>query len=243
MHLFGDRGGDIAAVIVEPIAGNMGVVPADAAFLQALRHLTTQWGALLVFDEVITGFRVALGGAESLYGIRPDLTTLGKIIGGGLPVGAYGGPEEIMNLLAPVGPVYQAGTLSGNPIATAAGVITRQHLMDDEFFVRLDRTTQRLAEGLREAARLTGTRATVNACTGLLTLFFADGPIRDLADAQCSDVSMYRRFFHAMLDRGISLPPSQYEAWMLSSVHSDGDVDRTIDAARDSMIEIQGDAS
>lgn len=229
--LFSERGTQIAAVIVEPIAGNMGVVPGRADFIHALRVVTEEAGSLLIFDEVISGFRVARGGAQSLFEVDPDLTTLGKIIGGGLPVGAYGGRREIMQRLSPVGPVYQAGTLSGNPLGTAAGLATLAGLDDPDFYRRLAALTHRLAQGLRQVASSAGIAATVNACTGLLTLFFASGPIETLHDTELADTAAYARFFHLMLDSGISLPPSQFEAWMLSSAHTEDDIDRTIEKA------------
>ncbi|MBV9280409.1 MAG: glutamate-1-semialdehyde 2,1-aminomutase [Chloroflexi bacterium] len=230
--VFQERGGDIAAVIVEPIAGNMGVVPPAPGFLETVRRCTSSAGALLILDEVITGFRVALGGAQALLGIQPDLTTLGKVLGGGLPVGAYGGRKQVMDLVSPTGPVYQAGTLSGNPLAMAAGVASLEALRAQDFYSRLAATTDRLASGLRDAAGAADVPVTVNACTGMLTLFFTEGPVTDLRAAQTADTARYARFFHAMLERGIYLPPSQYEAWMLCSQHSPDVVDRTIEAAQ-----------
>jgi glutamate-1-semialdehyde 2,1-aminomutase len=230
-QLFADRGEEIAAVIVEPIAGNMGVVLPKPGFLETIRRVTSEAESLFIADEVITGFRVSLGGAQELLHVTPDLTTLGKIIGGGLPVGAYGGRRALMEQMAPVGEVYQAGTLSGNPLATAAGLANLLPLQQPGFYERLDALTQRLADGLRRAAHGVGAPVTVNAVTGMLTLFFTEGPVASLDDAQRSDTGRYARFFHAMLDRGILLPPSQFEAWMISSAHSEALIDQTIEAA------------
>lgn len=232
---FGERGEEIAAVIVEPIAGNMGVVPPVPGFLETIRRTTAKAGAMFIADEVITGFRVALGGAQQRLDFTPDLTTLGKIIGGGLPVGAYGGRHGLMEMMAPVGKVYQAGTLSGNPLATAAGLANLLPLQEPGFYVRLDALTQRLANGLRRAADAAEVPVTVNAVTGMLTLFFSDGQVTTLDGAQRSDTQRFARFFHAMLDRGIMLPPSQFEAWMISSAHTEEVVDETIAAAEKSL--------
>jgi glutamate-1-semialdehyde 2,1-aminomutase len=232
--LFSLRGDEIAAVIVEPIAGNMGVVAPEVGFLRTLRDLTRESRSLLIFDEVITGFRVARGGAQAALGVTPDLTTLGKIIGGGLPVGAYGGRRDVMERVAPVGPVYQAGTLSGNPLATAAGRATLEHLTP-ETYEQLRTLTARLAEGLRSAADHHGVPVQVNHVTGMLTMFFTGEAVTSLAGAQTADTAAYARFFHAMLDRGVSLPPSQFEAWMLSTAHSDDDIDAVIRAAFESL--------
>jgi glutamate-1-semialdehyde 2,1-aminomutase len=232
---FQERGENIAATIVEPIAGNMGVVLPAPGFLETLRRCTADAGALLILDEVITGFRVARGGAQSWLGLEPDLTTLGKIIGGGLPVGAYGGRRQIMGQMSPAGPVYQAGTLSGNPLAMAAGIASLEALRAQGFYSHLARMAERLASGLRDAAAAAGIPVIVNSFTGMLTLFFTDVPVTDLRTAQTADTARYARFFHAMLERGIYLPPSQFEAWMLSSQHSPEVVDRTIEAAREAM--------
>jgi glutamate-1-semialdehyde 2,1-aminomutase len=229
--LFRVHGENIAAVIVEPIAGNMGVVPPLPGYLAEVRRLTSGSGAIFVCDEVITGFRVGRSGAQGRFGIRPDLTILGKIVGGGLPVGAYGGHRDLMERVAPVGPIYQAGTLSGNPLAMRAGLANLEPLRDPGFYARLDGLTQRLADGLRSAADAAGVAMTVNACTGMLTLFFTEGPVTSLVEAQASDTSRYAAFFHGMLRRGVSLPPSQFEAWMLSSAHSDDILEATIDRA------------
>jgi glutamate-1-semialdehyde 2,1-aminomutase len=232
--LFSLRGDEIAAVIVEPIAGNMGVVAPEVGFLRTLRDLTRESRSLLIFDEVITGFRVARGGAQAALGVTPDLTTLGKIIGGGLPVGAYGGRRDVMERVAPVGPVYQAGTLSGNPLATAAGRATLEHLTP-ETYEQLRALTARLAEGLRSASDRQDVPVQINHVTGMLTMFFTGEAVTSLAGAQTADTAAYARFFHAMLDRGVSLPPSQFEAWMLSTAHSDDDIDAVIRAAYESL--------
>jgi glutamate-1-semialdehyde 2,1-aminomutase len=237
-EVFESRGDEIAAVIVEPIAGNMGVVVADANFIRAIRDLTDRHGALYIADEVISGFRVNQGGAQALTGILPDLTTLGKIIGGGLPVGAYGGPRRIMERMAPTGPVYQAGTLAGNPLAMAAGIESLRPLREPTFYDRLAELTDSLRDALESAARAEGVPVCINAVTGMLTLFFAPGPVTTLTEAQGSDTRLYARFFHAMLDRGFYLPPSQFEAWMLSAAHSDDDVRRTAEAAHAAFREL-----
>jgi glutamate-1-semialdehyde 2,1-aminomutase len=233
--VFALRKDEIAAVIVEPVAANMGVVPPEPGFLEGLRDVTRREGALLIFDEVISGFRTALGGAQSVYKIRPDLTTLGKIIGGGLPVAAYGGRREIMKMVAPLGPVYQAGTLSGNPLAMRAGLATLSHLRAPGFYNELDRKAARLAEGVSGALRDVGVPAHVNAVGSLVTLFFCDGPVRNYDDAKKSDTKRFATFFTAMLDRGIFMAPSQYEALFVSAAHSDADIERTISACRESL--------
>ena len=230
--LFAERGSEIAAVIVEPIAGNMGVVPPDPAFLSAIRELTRTNGALFIDDEVITGLRVGPHGAQGLLDMAPDITVLGKIIGGGLPVGAYGGRREVMERIAPSGPVYQAGTLSGNPLAMAAGLANVRPLRQPAFYDRLHDTTRALASGLMDAAGSAGVPVTVNWVTGMLTVFFTPGPVTSLAGSEAADAGRYGRFFHAMLERGIYLPPSQFEAWMLSSAHTAEIVDTTIAMAR-----------
>jgi glutamate-1-semialdehyde 2,1-aminomutase len=227
----------IACVIVEPIVGNMGCVPAADDYLVALRLITERERSVLIFDEVMTGFRVAFGGAQELYGIRPDLTTMGKIIGGGLPVGAYGGPSEIMNLVAPLGPVYQAGTLSGNPLAMAAGCAMLQHLAQDrqEIYSRLDRLSQQLVEGVAAAARDAGVPLCCNRVGSMFTWFFTSGPVTDWDSASRSNTAAFGKFFRAMLDRGIYLPPSQYEAAFLGTAHSEDDIRETIAAAKQSF--------
>ena len=234
-NLFRQHAGKLAAIIVEPVAANMGVVEPARGFLQGLREITKREGALLIFDEVITGFRMAYGGAQSVYKIDPDLTVLGKIIGGGLPVAAYGGKRQIMERVAPLGPVYQAGTLSGNPLAMRAGLATLPKLEAPEFYEDVNRRTQRLAEGLRNALKEAKVPGQVNVAGSLLTLFFCDQPIRNYADAKKSDTAKFGKFFQAMLERGIFLPPSQYEALFVSAAHSEADIDRTITAARESL--------
>jgi glutamate-1-semialdehyde 2,1-aminomutase len=238
-HLFAERGEEIAAVIVEPVAGNMGVIPPAAGFLQAIRDLTTQSGSLFLCDEVITGFRVAYGGAQSRYAINPDLTTLGKIVGAGLPVGVYGGRAEIMTQVAPSGPVYQAGTLSGNPLAMAAGIASLRPLQAPGFYHHLDTLTQQLATGLRRVASRAGVPVTVNAITGMLTLFFTPDLVTSLADAETANSTQFAGFFHAMLDRGVYLPPSQFEAWMISSAHTPEIIEQTVAMAGDAMEDLQ----
>jgi glutamate-1-semialdehyde 2,1-aminomutase len=235
--LFGTHGSRIAAVFVEPIAGNMGVVPPVDGFLSGLRDLCTRHGALLVFDEVISGFRAAAGGAQAVFGITPDLTCLGKIIGGGLPVGAYGGRAEIMDLVAPAGPVYQAGTLSGNPVAMTAGLWALGRLTP-KLFKDLARRGSLLAEGLADAARAAGVPLQVNAFGSLVTPFFTTVGVRDYQSALTANTTAYATFFAAMLKRGIYPPPSQFEAWFLSAAHSDRHVSATISAARSAMKEV-----
>jgi glutamate-1-semialdehyde 2,1-aminomutase len=225
----------VAAVIVEPVAANMGVVPPAEAFLEGLRELTRRHGALLIFDEVITGFRLGYGGAQTLYGIQPDLTTLGKIIGGGLPMAAYGGARSLMEKVAPLGPVYQAGTLSGNPLAMRAGIETLKRLATPGFYDALESKGAKLAEGLRQTLVDTGTAGHVARAGSLLTLFFAPAPARDYAGAKLSDAARFAKFFHGMLERGVLLPPSQFEALFISAAHSDQDISDTIAAARESL--------
>src|SRR5277367_62987 len=224
----------IACVIVEPIAGNMGCVPAADDFLVALRLTTEREKAVLIFDEVMTGFRVVFGGAQELYNIRPDLTTLGKIIGGGLPVGAYGGPDEIMNLVAPLGPMYQAGTLSGNPLAMAAGCAMLRNLRDhkQEIYPRLEKLSGELVEGVAAAAKDAGVSLCYNRVGSMFTWFFTKGPVKDWDSASKSNTEAFGKFFRAMLDGGVYLPPSQYEAAFLGSTHTEEDVQRTIAAAK-----------
>lgn len=222
----------VAAIFVEPIAGNMGVVPPRNGFLDGLRTICTREGILLVFDEVISGFRAAAGGAQQIAGIRPDLTCLGKIIGGGLPVGAYGGRADVMELLAPSGPVYQAGTLSGNPLAMTAGLWSLDHL-SPALYRHLATLGARLAAGLAEAARAASVPLQVNAVGSLVTPFFTSQPVRDYQSAATSDTTAYGSFFRGMLDRGIYTPPSQFEAWFVSGAHTERDIDRTARAAKD----------
>jgi len=233
--IFAAEPGRIAAVIVEPVAANMGVVPPAPGFLEALREMTGRHAALLIFDEVITGFRLAYGGAQTLYRIVPDLTTLGKIIGGGLPVAAYGGRADIMAMVAPEGPVYQAGTLAGNPLAMRAGLATLAELRAPGFYDRLNANARRLAEGFSAALVASGITGQVNAAGSLLTLFFSSRPVKDFASAQQSDARRFAAFFWEMLSRGVFLPPSQFEALFVSAAHSPADLDRTIAAARESL--------
>jgi glutamate-1-semialdehyde 2,1-aminomutase len=234
-RVFAQHAGKIAAIIVEPIAANMGVVPPVPGFLEALRAISQRDGALLIFDEVITGFRVAYGGAQSAFDIHPDITVLGKIIGGGLPVAAYGGRREIMDQIAPLGPVYQAGTLSGNPLAMRAGIATLLLLAAPAFYKSLRDKARRLTEGLRSALQESGVPGEVNAAGSLLTLFFSGEPVRDYTGAKKSNTARFARFFTEMLSRGILLPPSQFEALFVSAAHTDDDIDRTLSAARDSL--------
>jgi glutamate-1-semialdehyde 2,1-aminomutase len=222
----------IAAVLVEPIAANMGVVPPTQAFLAALRTETRRARALLILDEVMTGFRVHRGGATGLWSLEPDLLTFGKVLGGGLPAAAYGGPAELLGLVAPEGPVYQAGTLSGNPLATAAGLATLS-LLDDGAYRHLDRLAGALCDGLQDAFRAAGLPATVQRAGNLFSVFMTDRPVADYQAARGQDVAAYARFFHAMLDRGVYLPPSAFEAWFVSIVHGEAEVDRVLVAARE----------
>jgi glutamate-1-semialdehyde 2,1-aminomutase len=234
---FQEYGGDLACVVVEPIAGNMGVVPPAPGFLEGLRRVTERHGALLLFDEVITGFRVALGGAQALTGVRPDLITLGKIIGGGFPLAAYGGRADIMRKVAPEGPVYQAGTLSGNPVAVTAGLTTLEILQETNPYPELDRRADRLAAGLRAAADRAGCPVTVNRVGSMLTAFCTSEPVTDYPTARRSDTERYGHFFRAMLQRGIYLAPSQFEAAFVSTAHTDAEIDATIAAAAEAMHE------
>lgn len=234
-ELFASHRSQIAAVIVEPVAANMGVVPPAPGFLEGLRELTRKSGALLIFDEVITGFRLAYGGAQTVYRIEPDLTTLGKIIGGGLPAAAYGGRGDVMRLVAPSGPVYQAGTLSGNPLAMRAGLETLKLLAAPGFYEGLGRKATRLVEGLRDALRSSGLGGQVNAAGSLLTLFFNDQPVKDYEGAKRSDARRFAAFFSEMLGRGVFLPPSQFEALFVSAAHAEQDIERTVEACRESF--------
>jgi glutamate-1-semialdehyde 2,1-aminomutase len=224
----------IACVIVEPVVGNMGCMPPARGYLEALRTLTGRDETLLIFDEVMTGFRLAFGGAQEVYSIRPDLTTLGKIVGGGLPVGAYGGPAEIMDMVAPLGPVYQAGTLSGNPLAMAAGVATLRNLRDNrnEIYPRLEKLGANLTAGVAAAARTSGVALSYNRVGSMFTWFFAPGPVTDWGSAAKSDTEAFGRFFRAMLDNGIYLPPSQFEAAFVGAAHNERDIQNTIDTAK-----------
>ena len=231
-ELFEKRGAEIAALIVEPVAGNMGVVPPAPGFLEACRDLCTRHGAVLIFDEVMTGFRVAFGGAQQRYGIHPDLTTLGKVIGGGLPVGAFGGRREIMETVAPLGTTYQAGTLSGNPLAMSAGIATLTALSEPGVYERLEALGRRVAEGLRAAADAAGRPVTINRVGAMLTMFFHDGPVRSFADARHADTDAYAAYWRHMLESGVYLAPSQFESAMISLALSDDDIERAASAAR-----------
>jgi len=231
-ELFAQAGEEIAAIIVEPIAGNMGLVPPKAGFLQGLRDICTKYGALLIFDEVISGFRASLGGAQELYGITPDLTCLGKIIGGGLPVGAYGGKKEIMNMVAPAGPVYQAGTLSGNPLAMRAGLAALNALTDKAIYAHIEHLGAMLAQGLKEAADEANVQVSINYLGSLLTVFFTDSLVESYSQASNSDTAKFKVFYQAMLEQGFYLPPSQFECWFISAAHSETDIQNTIAAAK-----------
>ena len=221
----------IAGIIVEPVAGNMGVVPPAEGFLESLRRITAENGAMLIFDEVITGFRLAYGGAQTLYGITPDITCLGKIIGGGLPVGAYGGRQDIMEMVAPLGPMYQAGTLSGNPLAVTAGLTTLTELQRAGTYERLESLAGRLADGLTQAFARAEVPGTLNRVGSMMTGFFTAGPVESLAQVEQADTEAYGRYFHAMLERGVYLAPSQFEAGFVSLAHTEADIDRTLEIA------------
>jgi len=229
---FAQDGQSFAAVIVEPVAGNMNLVAPCVQFLQAARELCTRYGTVLIFDEVMTGFRVALGGAQALFGITPDITTLGKVIGGGMPVGACGGRREIMRCIAPLGPVYQAGTLSGNPVAVAAGLATLKLVQEPGFYDRLARAAQRLCDGLTAAAREYGTRVSAQHVGGMFGIYFRESLPATYEEIMQCDVAVFRRFFHAMLARGIYLAPSAFEAGFVSSAHGESEIDKTVAAAR-----------
>ncbi|HEU5468578.1 MAG TPA: glutamate-1-semialdehyde 2,1-aminomutase [Steroidobacteraceae bacterium] len=229
---FEEAGREVACVIVEPVAGNMGCVPPAPGFLEALRGECTRHGALLIFDEVMTGFRVALGGAQALYGIRPDLTTLGKVVGGGMPVGVFGGRQDVMDRLAPQGPVYQAGTLSGNPLGMAAGLATLEGVSKPGFHARLAVATDRLVDGLEAAATAAGITVATNRVCGMFSLFFTDaGAVTDYRRVMASDAARFRRFFHGMLEAGVYLAPSPFEAGFVSAAHLAADIDATVEAA------------
>ena len=229
-RVFARHGRRIAAVIVEPVAANMGVVPPETGFLELLRSETRRCGSLLIFDEVITGFRLLYGGAQTALGIRPDLTCLGKVIGGGFPVGAYGGPARVMRLLAPDGPVYQAGTLSGNPVAVAAGLAALKALERRDPYARMAERTAALAREIRSLAERAGLPVRVNQEGSMFTVFFTSRPVRDFASAKRSDARMYARFFHELLSRGVYFPPAQFEAAMVCSAHTDAQLERALDA-------------
>lgn len=228
-----EQGDKIACIIVEPIAGNMGLVRPVDGFLETLREVTEKSGSLLIFDEVMTGFRVAYGGAQSLYGILPDITCLGKIIGGGLPVGAYGGKREIMEHIAPHGPVYQAGTLSGNPVAMAAGIATLMQLKKPGFYENLDKKAELLATGLEKAAEKAGVKARVDRAGSMIGLFFTDRDVKNFEDAKTSDLDMFAAYYNGMLEKGIYLAPSQFEALFVSAAHEVEHIDKTIEAAEE----------
>ncbi len=235
-------GFDVATIIVEPVAGNMGCVPPEPGFLEGLRAVCDQYGCVLIFDEVMTGFRVAVGGAQALYGVRPDLTTLGKIIGGGLPVGAVGGPREMMEYLAPTGPVYQAGTLSGNPVAMAAGLTTLRLLAVPGFHERVAAQTAVLCKGLAERAEAAGVPMQINYVPAMFGWFFAEQPVRGFDAVMAADSKRYARFFHGLLARGVYLAPSAYEAGFLSAAHGDAEIAATLDAAEAVLATLKEDA-
>ncbi|WP_315788602.1 glutamate-1-semialdehyde 2,1-aminomutase [Fischerella sp. JS2] len=236
--LFEENRDQIAGIILEPVVGNAGFIPPDAGFLEGLRELTQEHGALLVFDEVMTGFRIAYGGAQEKFGITPDLTTLGKVIGGGLPVGAYGGRRDIMSMVAPAGPMYQAGTLSGNPLAMTAGIKTLELLQKSGTYEYLDKITKKLANGLLQIAQETGHAACGGAISAMFGLFFTAGPVHNYEDAKKSDLAKFARFHRGMLEHGIYLAPSQFEAGFTSFAHTEEDIDRTLEAARDVMSQL-----
>jgi glutamate-1-semialdehyde 2,1-aminomutase len=229
--LLRERGTEIAAVIVEPIAANMGVVPPADGFLQSLREETVARGSLLILDEVITGFRVGIGGAQALFAIEPDLTVLGKIMGGGFPCAAFGGTRAVMELLSPLGPVYQAGTLSGNPVAVAAGMAALDLARELDPYAELTSTAERVTSGLGDALSRAGVEHTINRSGSMFSAFFSPGPVRNFTDATAADHGRYAAFFHHMLDHGVALPPSGYELWTLTTAHGDEEIERTLDAA------------
>jgi len=235
---FAEHGWNIAAVIVEPVAGNMGCVKAGVDFRRALRETTRHYGALLIFDEVMSGFRVAYGGAQTLFDITPDLTTLGKIIGGGLPVGAYGGRADVMDHVLPTGKVFQAGTLSGNPLATAAGIATLEELRDGNPYENLELLSTKLAEGLENAADAAGIPCTIGWVGAMLTFFFSTQPVTDWNSAARCDTDRYARYFWGMIERGVYMPCSQYEAMFLSTAHTEGDIEATVSAAREVLADL-----
>lgn len=234
-ELFSQSGSELACVIIEPVAGNMGVVPAEKNFLKKLRDLTRAHGALLIFDEVMSGFRVSRGGAQEFYGIVPDLTALGKVIGGGLPVSAFGGKKEVMDQLAPLGPVYQAGTLAGNPLAMAAGIATLDQINRPGFYETLENKSRRLEAGLSNVLAKLNLNFQVQRVGAMVTLFFNEIPVRSFADAGNSDLKQFARFFQLMLQEGIFLPPSQFEAWFVSSAHTEDEIDATVNAVNKSL--------
>ncbi len=231
--LFEERGEEFAAVILEPVAGNMGCVPPERGYLEGLRALTSEYGVVLIFDEVMTGFRLARGGAQERFGVVPDVTCLGKIIGGGLPVGAFGGKREILERIAPSGPIYQAGTLSGNPLAMAAGLATIRAASEPGFYERLENLGNRWKSGMNEAASDSGVPSTINQVGSMVSIFFTGGPVTDFSSAASSDTKAFKDFFWHMLSRGVYLAPSQYETGFISTVHSEDDLDRTFEAAHE----------
>jgi glutamate-1-semialdehyde 2,1-aminomutase len=237
-QVFSDNPGQIACIIVEPIAGNMGVVPPGDGYLEGLRSISEKDGALLIFDEVISGFRASLGGAQSVFGVTPDITCLGKIVGGGLPVGAYGASKEIMNTVAPLGPMYQAGTLSGNPVAMAAGIAMLEELGKPGVYEELDRKGAALAKGLSEAFAEAEVPARVNRVGSLLTIFFTGDPVTDMESASSTDRDRFGKFFHAIVEEGVYPPPSQFEAWFVSLAHTDEDIANTVAAAKRALARI-----
>lgn len=240
--LFQEMGSEIAAVIVEPVAGNMGVVPATQAFLDTLRELTAHYGAVLIFDEVITGFRMAYGGAREIYGIDPDMACFGKIIGGGLPVGAYGGKREIMSRVAPLGPAYQAGTLSGNPLAMHMGLVTLRHLKaHPEAYTEMEARAQELEAGFKAIVEKLGLPMTIVRFKGMVCPFFAEGPMNSYDDVSRCDTARYGRFFRAMLQRGVLIPPAQFEGFFLSTAHTAEDIARTLEVAEEALAEAFAD--
>jgi glutamate-1-semialdehyde 2,1-aminomutase len=235
--VFAARPDEIACVIVEPVVGNAGTIAPAPGYLQGLREITAEFGALLILDEVMTGFRLSLGGAQQVYGVTPDLTTLGKIIGGGLPCGAFGGRADVMEFLAPLGPVYQAGTLSGNPLAMAAGIATLRHLIahEEDVYSALETTTARIAEGVGRVAHEAGIPLTTNRVGSMFTWFFAEHPVTDFRSAATSDTVAFGRFHRAMLDAGVWLPPSQYEAAFVSTAHGEAEIGMVLEAARSAL--------
>ncbi|RUM28846.1 MAG: glutamate-1-semialdehyde-2,1-aminomutase [Aquifex sp.] len=235
---FKDYGNEIAGVIVEPVAGNMGVVPPKGEFLKRLRELTKEYGSLLIFDEVITGFRLSKGGAQELFGIEPDITCLGKILGGGLPVGAYGGKREIMERVAPEGEVYQAGTLAGNPLAMISGSETLKELRDKEPYGELEEKMKKLADRVREILSEKGIPHTINRISSMMTVFFTEKEVVDFQTAKTSDTEMFAKFFRALLNKGVLIPPSQFEAWFLTTAHEDEVIDEALERIKDAVKEL-----
>ena len=233
--LFAENPDSISGVILEPVVGNAGFIPPDFGFLEGLREITREYGALLVFDEVMTGFRISYGGAQARFGITPDLTTMGKVIGGGLPVGAYGGRKEIMEMVAPAGPMYQAGTLSGNPLAMTAGIKTLELLKRPGTYEQLEATTKRLAEGIQEAAKAAGLPVCGNSISAMFGFFLCDGPVRNFEEAKGNDSERFAKLHRAMLERGVYLAPSSFEAGFTSLAHTEADIDATLEAFRESF--------